>query len=341
MDTKKRILFIRHLDSSFVRSDLGLLSSDFDLLDFRFRHNKGLMILPELVRQGFFLLRKLPHSQGVFIWFADFHAVIPAFLCRLFRKKCIIVIGGVDASYLPEYQYGTKTKLLGKISLKLSTKLATNLLPVSVFTQNNLLNNAGIKLQAKSKVVYNCFDSSLEPPETAKRKKAVITVCLANKIKTIFIKGVDFYIELAKVMPQYSFTIVGLSDEAFEWAEHRGSSNLQLIKPVDHRTLLKLMTQNKVICQFSRHEAFGLALLEGISAGCFPVGYNYGGTGEIIANSLACGIDKLEIAEAIHAIEYGMKADDEVIKSVQAQIIPRFACNKRKQDLISVLKAES
>lgn len=341
MDAKQKVLFIRHLDSSFVRRDIELLSSGFDLLDFRFRHNKGFMIFPELLRQSFFLLRKLPQSQGVFIWFADFHAVIPALLCRVFRKKCIIVIGGVDASYIPEYRYGTKTKLLGKISLKLSTNLATNLLPVSVFTKNNLLTNAGSHLLEKSKVVYNCFDSPVEPTETANRKEAIITVCLANKIKTIFIKGVDFYIELAKAMPHYSFTIVGLSDEAFEWAKQRGSSNLQLIKPVDHQTLLELMAQNKIICQFSRHEAFGLALLEGISAGCFPVGYNYGGTGEIIANSLAYGIDNLEIAEATHAIEYGMKTDDEVIKSVQAQIIPRFACNKRKQELISVLKAES
>lgn len=332
-----QILFIQHLNSSFIRQDAELLRHDHQVEVYQLKNNKGIKIVFEGWRQLFFLIKNLNKFDLVFIWFADFHAVLPALFCRLMKKKCVIVIGGVDASFLPEYNYGTKTKLLGRISLYLSTLWAHQLLPVSRFTAEALWRNAGSGLKKKSKIVYNCFSGLPYTGENAGRENVVVTVCLANKENTLYIKGVDFFVEVAKAMPEIQFKVVGLSGAAWRWVKEKAPFNLEVLSPISHVEMQTLLSKSRVICQFSRHEAFGLALVEGIAAGCFPVGYNYGGTKEILSNSPGITIDQLEAAAAIKAIENAMLADEKTIQEIQNVVLEKFNCSKRKEKLNQVI----
>lgn len=328
---QNKILFIQHLNASFIRQDANLLRQSNEVEVYHLKHNKGIKIILELIRQFFYLAKNLSKFDIVFIWFADFHAVLPALFSRLMKKKCIIVIGGVDASYLPEYSYGTKTKLLGKISLYLSTLWANELLPVSHFTAEALWRNAGSQLKSKSKVVYNCFTASPKTTESPLRTNAIITVCLANKVNTLYIKGVDFYIEVARAMPELQFKIVGLSGDAQRWVKDKAPANLEIIPPISHDELQNLLNKSHVICQFSRHEAFGLALLEGIAAGCFPVGYNFGGTKEILSDTKGLTIETLDIEEARETLLKAFQANKATINEIQQAVLEKFSCSKRKE----------
>lgn len=332
-----KILFIQHLNSSFIRQDAELLRQDHQVEVYQLKNNKGIKIVLEGLRQLLFLTKNLYKFDLVFIWFADFHAVLPALFCRLLGKKCVVVIGGVDASYLPNYNYGTKTKALGRISLFLTTLWVHQLLPVSQFTAEALWRNAGSRLRKKSKVIYNCFSGQHHPKVNAGRENVVITVCLANKENTLYIKGVDFFMEVAKAMPETQFKVVGLSGAALRWVKDKAPSNLEILSPVSHIEMQALLAKSRVICQFSRHEAFGLALVEGIAAGCFPVGYHYGGTKEILANSQALTIDQLDVAAAQKAIEKAMHVNEETIKAIQQSVLDKFSCSKRKEKLNQVL----
>ncbi|KAF0130915.1 MAG: hypothetical protein FD155_1184 [Bacteroidetes bacterium] len=337
---KTRVLFIKHLNSSFIRRDEMLLSEKFTIDTYLLRTIKGLGVIRELIKLLLFLLRNISKHDVIYIWFADFHAVIPVILGRLFHKKSIIVIGGVDAAYVPKYKYGTKTKLFGRLSVWLTTKYANLLLPVSQFTAEALFKNVSTHLGSKSQIIYNCFEPDSLIAKTSPRAIDVITVCLASREKTLYIKGVDFFIEVARAIPQLNFTIVGLSGEAYEFCAKKAPSNLKIIGPVAHSKLQNMLQNSSLICQFSRHEAFGLALLEGIAAGCFPIGYNFGGTKELLYESEALTIDTLSVTEAKIQIVQAMNVETSKITRIQQQILPRFTCKIRQKGLEKAVESQ-
>lgn len=335
----KKILFIKLLNSSFINIDEEILSDKYKVVTFKFNNVKGIHIVMELFSEFFFMLKHIWNTDIIYIWFADFHAVIPTIIGRLFRKKVVIVIGGVDASYVEEFNYGVKTKLLGRISLYLSTKYATKLLPVTKFTYNSLLNNVSPRLSTKSTIIYNCYNNLFNCTNDNKRNRNVVTVCLANTKVTTLMKGVDYYVSLAKELPELTFYVVGVDGQALEYLESISAENVVLLPKIPQQELKDLFCKSKVICQFSRHEAFGVALLEGISSGCYPIGYNYGGTKEILIDDLGILIDKLDVNDGKRAIELGIEKTQTDILLIKESVDKRFMIDVRKRKLISFIDA--
>lgn len=336
---KKKILFIQLTASSFVRKDEELLKKHFDVHVFCFKHRKGIRIIPELIRQLFFLLKGMSKAKLVYVWFADFHAVLPVLTAKLFGKKSVIVIGGVDAAYDPVLKYGTKNKLAGRLSLYISTFLANQLLPVTSHTKNQLLRHVSSRLENKSTVIHNCFDQSFNTAETkSQHRKGVISICLAENLKTLRVKGIDFLLQVAESMPETSFTIVGIHGEALQWVNQHRPSNVQVIAPVPHSMLIKHYHSAAVICQFSRHESFGVALLEGIAAGCFPVGHQTGGIAEILTGSAGILIHQLEVSTARKAILEALEKTETEQQGLAQKLIQKFTCENRENQLIHLLK---
>lgn len=335
---KKKILFIQLTASSFIRKDEELLKKHFDVQVFCFKHRKGIRIIPELFRQLIFLLKNLPEAKLVYVWFADFHAVLPVLTAKLFGKKSVIVIGGVDAAYDPVLKYGTKNKLAGRFSLYISTFLASRLLPVTSHTKNQLLQHVSPRLENKTTVVHNCFDQSFNTAETkSQHRKGVISICLAENLKTLRVKGIDFLLQVAKSMPDTTFTIVGIHGEALQWVRQHMPANVQVFEPVPHSTLLKHYQSAAVICQFSRHESFGVALLEGIAAGCFPVGHQTGGIAEILSGSAGILIHQLDVAAARKAILEALEKTETEQQDLAQKLVQKFACENRENQLIHLL----
>lgn len=333
----KKILFIKLVDASFVRIDEDILREHFHISVFRFKYRKGWRVVTELLRELFFVIRHIYATDLIYIWFADFHAIIPTVAGRLFRKKVVIVVGGYDASYRPELNYGVKTRLIGKLSATLSLNLASRLLPVSEFTLHEMTSNFGEKLKAKSHVIYNCYNPEFNTEFQGKRDNSVITICLADSERTLKIKGVDFFLASADKMPDFKFIVVGLTGQAMISARSQSSSNVELIGKVRQQELVEILSQANVICQFSRHESFGVALLEGIASGCFPVATKDGGPGEILKNQQGILIDELSLEKGVKAIRSAMEQPPGSTVGLRKYISEKFSPQARQTALISFI----
>jgi glycosyltransferase involved in cell wall biosynthesis len=334
----KKILFINLVDASFIRMDERILRGHFQVKTFKFKHRKGWRLIPEIFREFIFVLFNISKVDIVFVWFADYHAVIPTILGRMFGKKVVTVIGGYDAANEPELNYGVKTRLLGRLSAPVAMRLATHLLPVTRFTFNDMLKNFGGKLENKSTVIYNCFNDIFKCEIEKERSDQVVTICLAHSKITVVRKGVDFYVELARKMPDIEFYVVGVTSGAKDFLENSKLDNVKLIEKIPQQELKELLCRSKVICQFSRYEAFGIALLEGISAGCYPVGLDYGGTSEILENDLGLKIDTLDIDQGKKAILEALQKNIHEVIPIQKDIEKRFTVEVREKLLVDYLK---
>ncbi|MEZ5146369.1 MAG: glycosyltransferase family 4 protein [Bacteroidales bacterium] len=333
----KKILFINLVDASFIKMDERILREHFQVITFKFKYRKGWRLIPEIIREFFFVFFNISKVDIVYVWFADYHAVIPTILGRMFGKKVVTVIGGYDAANEPDLNYGVKTLLLGRLSAPLVLHFATHLLPVTRFTFNDMLKNFGGKLGNKSTVIYNCFNDIFKCEIEKERNDQVVTICLAHSKITVIRKGVDYYVELARKIPEIDFYIVGVTSGAKDFLETNKPDNVKLIEKIPQQELKELLCRSKVICQFSRYEAFGIALLEGISAGCYPVGLDYGGTSEILENDLGLKIDTLDLDRGKEAISEALRKQIIDVIPIRKDIEKRFAIEVRKKLLVDYL----
>lgn len=331
------VLMIQLHPSTFVRRDEEMLRSLGTVHVFRFRQQKGPGVILELLRQKLFLLRHVWSCRMIYIWFADFHSVLPALFARLTGRKCVIVIGGVDAAYLPEYQYGTKSRFIGHISLWLSVLLAHLLLPVSEFTLSDLRRNVSEKLASKAMVVHNCYSAlKFARPGQAERH-LVLSIALASATRTLYIKGIDIFLKAAAVMSGQEFMVVGLSGEAMKEAKRLAPPNVVLSGPVSFDELQSIYSKTRAICQFSRQESFGIALLEGLAAGCVPVIANRCGPAEVFAGTGVPSIEAMDAEEAAAAIRSALQMDPDMLRVVQQRVLASFDCSLRKEKLQVIL----
>lgn len=342
MHTDKKILYIRLVASTFILKDEELLSNHYQVKSFAFQHRKGLQVIKELWRELMFLVRNLRSADFVYVWFADFHAVLPVLLSRVYGKKSILVIGGVDAAYDPDLKYGTKTRLLGRISVHLVTRFAHLLLPVTQHTLNQLIKNINPTLAGKSHIVPNCYDTDFEIRIASTHiRDGVVSVCLADSVKTLFVKGIDFLIQIARLLPDTQFTIIGVQAEAYDWLMERKSANTHLVGPVPQSELREYFMRSKVVCQFSRHESFGLSVLEGIAAGCFPVAHQTGGLAEILASSNGLLIKNLNVDDAVDAIQTACRKSEAEQQHIADTVLVRFSCINRINLLLEAIRSIS
>ncbi len=323
--------------STFVRRDEEMLRSFAAVKVFLFKHQRGLKIITELIRQKLFLLRNIWNCRVIYVWFADFHAVVPALFARLTGRKCIVVIGGVDAAYLPQYQYGTKTRLLGRLSLWLTVHMAHKLLPVSNFTLNDLRCNVSDRLIRKSVVVHNCYTPDRVVSPASGNRHLVLCVAMASSVNTLYIKGVDVFLNAAALLPDLNFKLVGLSGWAMAEAKRIATPNVRLSAPVPFDTLYEIYHCTRVICQFSRQESFGIALLEGLAAGCVPVIANRCGPAEVFAGTNVPAVDQLEPSNASEAIKAAFQMEPSKLEEIQQNVLSRFDCAARRQKLFDII----
>ena len=81
------------------------------------------------------------------------------------------------------------------------------------------------------------------------RKNLILTVGAGNNWQRIKIKGIDFFCELAKSLPEYKFLIIGLNDQAMKLLG-KIPENLEIIGKVPQEKLLYYYQRAKIYAQF-------------------------------------------------------------------------------------------
>jgi glycosyltransferase involved in cell wall biosynthesis len=277
---KKNILFVYTNYSTFVKTDFEILSEKHEVVKYQFKPVKGLLKTAlQMFRQLFYLLFNIWKFDSVFIWFADYHSFLPVLIAKLLQKKSMLVIGGYDVARMPEYGYGSfHGKLRGFCTL-FSMKNSTINLAVSRYVERKV---RWIARKANTQLIYNCVNIAENSNIKVVKENLVITVGLIDSERTFYLKGIDTFTEVAKLLPELKFMVIGMSKNLPDRLLKNLSENVEIIERVNHSELETYYKKAKVYCQFSRTESFGVAIVEAINFGCIPVVTNVGGMPELI-----------------------------------------------------------
>ena len=257
-----KILFVGRMPLSFVRHDYEILSKHFNVNAIEPPKTKL-----EWLKYPFTVTKALYHSDLSFSWFAGWHSLFPVMISKIFRKKSVVVVGGYDAAYVPEINYGAFTNIKERIPAKFVLKHTDLLLPVSQFTMNEVLS----KVKPKSiKLIYNGIDMD-KFKSNGEKEDVVITVGDIKK-SNLKRKGIENFVRVASQFPDIPFVVIGkFKDNAIGYLSTLASPNVTFTGFVSDEELIRWYQKAKVVCQLSYYEAFGLAPAEGMACGCIPV----------------------------------------------------------------------
>lgn len=322
----QKILFIHSGLMSFVQEDISLLSQDFELLVYHYQSSKSVLKNAKAYFQQFFwLLVHIWQAKSVFVWFGDYHSFCLFFFLKLHKKKSIIVVGGYDATYIKEIKYGVFSHFIRSFCAKFTYLYANHILTVDESLKTFLLQRIPT-LANKITTVHTGYDSLFWKPLMPK-ENSVLTVANIKDYQTFKRKGIDFFIEVAHLLPAYKFVIVGKNCELNEWKNL--PSNVEIYGKMDKQALRNMYSKSKVYAQFSVFEGLPNVLCEAMLCECVPVGSNICGIPTAIGRF---GYIVSSPIEAAHAITLAMS--QEPSDAGRMAIKNTFTLEKRKAALL-------
>ena len=326
---KKRIIFIYPVYSIFIKNDYNLLQKHYNLTKFHFKPSKNLFkMLFQFLKQFLYLIFNIWRFDAVYIWFADYHSLMPVLFSYLTGKKSIIVIGGYDVCRIPDIKYGAfYSNFRGWFTAK-SMKLTSINITVS---KNIDRKTKVIAPYTARKLIYNGVN--LLPDDSNQQKEnIVLTVAIIAEKQTFYIKGIDTYLKVATRLPEYSFYIIGIKPEMIPHYFTYLPDNIIIVDKIPQQALVDYYKRAKVYCQLSLMESFGIALAEAMLFECIPVVSRVGALPEVVGNTGYCV--KRNITEIANTIKKIMDSDNVIPgQKAKKQIINNFMLKYREEKL--------
>jgi glycosyltransferase involved in cell wall biosynthesis len=330
------ILFIKSNNASFIINDENILHKYFSVRSHYFQASRHfLTMLVSQFAELWWLIMNIWTCKIIYIWFADYHSLIPVIFARITGKKSVIVIGGFDVAKIPDIRYGGHIKPTRSLFIRLSLRLASLLLPVSQFTEQELIQ---INQRTPRKMVYNGVQVSLFHRDVSiPKQQVVLSVGKANNKWVFLKKGFDLFLEVARLLPDLRFILVGLEGEAAEYcAECTPGKNVQIYNQTSPSELLILYNQARVYCQFSRHESFCLALAEAMSCECVPVITRNGALPEVVGDT-GYIVENRQADRLAAVIQRAMTDAPSAGLKARQHIEQNFTLPRREKQLIDIL----
>jgi len=279
---KQSILFVYINFSSFVKADYDIFSEHANVTKYQFKPVKGLVRTGiELLKELVFLVFNIRKYDAVFIWFGDYHSFLPVLFAKLFGKKSYVVIGGYDVSTLSEYNYGSFNKPIRSFFTRNTFKFVDLCLPVADALKEKLFL---ICPQAKSETLATSVNPDKFSFHDYQRPKRIITVSGTENHQRLMIKGLDRFRELALLLPEFEFMIIGAKDNVKHYFEPI-PTNLILLPPQQFDQMNQYYQSASFYAQLSRSEGLPNALCEAMMCGCIPFGTNVGDIKVAIGNT--------------------------------------------------------
>jgi glycosyltransferase involved in cell wall biosynthesis len=333
---KSKVLFIYSTPSSFVKIDKDILSDKFDLIPFEFGGQKGWRMIQMQIKLFFWLVFNIKGSSAIFLWFADYHGILPVIFGRLFRKNIVTTVGGYDAANIPEYNYGSHVKKMRSSITAFVLHKSDHLLPSSVSVATHLYRNVDPKLSPKVQICYLGFFPKIDSSSFELKTKDVICISASSSMNRLKIKGVDRVVDLARISPDINFCIVGLSGDALNWVSDFKLPNIEVTGWLTSDEITQLLEKTKVIIQLSRYEAFGMVLLEGMCQGCVPVTSINTGAAEVVVNGIGYAVDPENTWEIKEQVENILSSNIDYEK-IRNYAKLNFSIEKRAEIIYKVI----
>jgi len=279
---KQSILLVYVNYSTFVKADFEILSTFANVTKYQFKPGKGLIRTGfELLKEFLFLVFRGFKFDTVFVWFGDYHSLLPVLFAKTFGKKSFVVIGGYDVSTLKEYKYGAFSNPVRAFFTRNTFKFVDICFPVAEALRKKLLL---INPKAKAVTIATSVDPGKFNFRDYERPKRVITVSGTDNYQRLMVKGLDRFRELAACLPEFEFIIIGTT-EAVKHCFEPLPANLVLLPPQQFEQLTPYYTSASFYAQLSRSEGLPNALCEAMLCGCIPVGTNVGDIQTAIGNT--------------------------------------------------------
>lgn len=328
----KTALFIaKKIQAKFVVQDYQFLQTHFNVIPYEYGDKQGAVknIFYQLRLLGWLLVR-IWQADFIFLWFADYHSLLPTFFAKLTGKKAFIVLGGFDVITVPEIKYGACLHPIRARFVKYSLRMATVSLPVSDH----------ILLEAQNRVpegcyrrIYNGVDITYFSKSEADKIDQILTVGQIRSPERIAVKGIDMFAQVAKKLPDVSFRIIGLSKKLKNCIEN--PINLHISGEIPYKELANTYQQTKVYCQFSLTESFCLTIAEAMLSECIPVVSNRGAMPEIVGE---CGMvvhsDDPEMISS--AVQSALDAPPDLGKQCKQRVLEHFTLEHRTENLTNL-----
>lgn len=344
-----RVVYFKSSNATFVKIDERILSNHFDTVSYFIDTSTALKYLFSLFKLKMFLLFKGSKFDIYFIRFADWHTALIALFKIIYRKKLIVVIGGYDVSSIPQFNYGVHLRPVRSFCAKFAMKNATCLLPNSkqlIKNKNGFLEDLTVKggilhfvrkPKGKIEVINNGYDIEFWTSGDSKPKEnIVLTVVSKLDKKTFRMKGIDRFIEVAKAIPAFTFTLIGDNKDFLKGGNIELPDNFQICKNVTQEELRDFYKRSKVFCLFSLSEGMPNVLCEAMLCECIPVGNNVVSIPDIIGDS-GFVIERDNIQEMIEKTRQACNLEAETGRRARKRIADNYSLKNREEQLVSII----
>jgi len=280
--------------------------------------------------------RRIARADAVVIWFAGIHAGPAVWLARQHKKPVIQIIGGYEAAWVPEINYGIDPRSMRASVLRWVLRHSTLILAVSKETESGVLRVAP-DVAGKLRIVYNGVETSRFSIDDSVMRQGVLSVGLMNE-STLVKKGWKLFWETAAAMPDTPFVAVGPAlDQAARDLVAQSPPNLQWLGGLFGEDLLRQFQQASVYFQGSRHESFSLSLAEGMACGCVPVITRFGALPEV-AGELGFYCEDLTPQSAARAVKAALDAPPNHRILARQRIMDNFDVEIRRRALTAIVE---
>lgn len=342
-----RLLYVKNGNSTFIRLDEEILRRNFRTRVISLNTRGRYVYFFQLLKLIFFLSVRMPFTSVAFTRFADWHSAIVAFFCRLFGKSLVLVVGGYDASCLPEFGYGVYSRKTRGKWAKYALRNARLILPnnPSLISNTNeylpgIVRNGGIDFfvperKGTARILYNGYRTDFwVPAKSPKNHRLVITVAYVDNNRTYRIKGVNDFIGAARQLPDLEFRLIGSGSEQLLAWEAELPANLTAINSLAPEELLQHYQEAKVFCLLSLTEGMSNVLCEAMLCACIPVVSDVNFNAELVGDSgfVVARRDPALIVEAVRSAadetgDHGNRA--------RKRIAENFSIARREQEMVS------
>lgn len=324
----KNVMYVYNTKTSWTKNDYEILEEHFEVSNcFVGRWFDFVKYI-----NPFFIQK----HDIIILWFASLSFFPITVFAWLFRKKIVIIAGGFDVVKLPVICYGAYIDpWYRSIFRRFIFWSADQVISVSNSNQKEVFNNVKVPA-AKSTMIYHGFkDKKNNLISFNQRKNQLVTIGAINN-ETYLRKGLKYFLELAKKMPEWDFILIGKVDKNFEFLkDFEDCSNLLMTGYITDEELDTHLNESKFYIQLSQHEGFGCSIVDAALMGCYPIVYDRFAMPEVVEG---CGeiVALYELDDVSSRIEK-LSTQNLQVEEIRSHYQKKFSFNKRKKRLINSL----